>query len=141
MLKTDALPKPLMDLGRYPTFLNVNRPKRKVFKGRENINDSKVFNLRNISNQNQKGKFSQCDKTLHPKFCDNTSTPLLLVLCLLQIVATIAAAPLFNYNLQRRRGGSSANQDCRTKKNVFQGYFMNVYFAEMGAPICSRTNV
>ena len=57
------------------------------------------------------------------------------------IVATIAAAPLFNYNLQRRRGGSSANQDCRTKKNVFQGYFMNVYFAEMGAPICSRTNV
>ena len=33
MLKTDALPKPLMDLGRDPTFLNVNRPKRKVFRG------------------------------------------------------------------------------------------------------------
>ena len=111
-----------MDLGRYPTFLNVNRPKRKVFKGWEHINDSKVFNLQNISNQNQKRNFSQCDKTLHPKYCDNTSRPLLLVLCLLQIVATIAAAPLFNYNLQWRRGGSSENQDRRTKRHVFQGY-------------------
>ena len=62
------------------------------------------------------------NKTLHPKYCDNTSRPLLLVLCLLQIVATIAAAPLFNYNLQRRRGGSSENQDRRTERNVFQGY-------------------
>ena len=62
MLKTDALPKPLMDLGRYPTFLNVNRPKRKVFRGWEHINDSKVFNLQNISNPSQKGNFLNVTK-------------------------------------------------------------------------------